>query len=280
MTTANGAVDTVVVPLDGSALAWPALRVAAALSRNLEAGIHLVSAVPSDRDIEERDAELAIASLDLPRRPIARSVVVDPDPAQAILRIAARSGRHVVCMASHGRGRSAGSIGSAATAVMARSRSPVVLTCPMVDHPAHGRGVIACVDGDPASTAVVSAALAWAERLDQPPVVVTVAEARPGPVARTPVHRRFGPDGDVENALEELVAPFRSAGHEVATLVLYDPISPSSGLNRYLVGHPARLLVAGSGAHTGPQPGVYGNVAASIVRHSPSPVLMTRREDR
>jgi nucleotide-binding universal stress UspA family protein len=243
VTAAPGGVGTVVVPLDGSALAWPALRVAAGLSRVLGAGVHLVSAVPSEHDVEERDAELAIAALDLPRRPIARSVVVDPDPAEAIIRTGVRAGGHMVCMASHGRGRSVGSIGSVAEAVAARSRFPVVLMCSLVDPRPRGRGVVACVDGGPTSAQVVSAALGWADRLGEPPVVVTVA-----------------------GALEELVAPFRSAGRDVATLALQDPLDPWDAFYHHLIAHPARLVVA------------YGSVAAAIVRHSPSPVLMTRRE--
>jgi nucleotide-binding universal stress UspA family protein len=154
-----------------------------------------------------------------------------------------------------------------------------VLMCPLVDQRPRGRGVVACVDGDPASAQVVSAALTWADRLGQPPVVLTVAEDGPRPVDGEPVRRRFGPDGDVDGALEELVAPFRSDGRDVATLALYDPLSPWDGLYRHLNAHPAQLVVAGSHVLTGMPRVVDGSVAASIVRHSPSPVLMTRRED-
>jgi nucleotide-binding universal stress UspA family protein len=271
-------VEGVVVPLDGSAFSWSALPVAARLAGELDAGVHLVSVVASEDEVDERDAELAIAALELPFRPASRSVLVAADPADGITLAMDRTTRSLCCMASHGRGRSAALVGSVATEVVARSGTAVVLMSPLVDQPPPGQGVMACVDGTEASAALVTVAVDWAEVLRQPVTVVTVAEDAPEPVSGGPINRRFGPDGDVDAALAVLADPLRDRGCDVQTLALYDPISPWSGLERYLSDNPAHLVVTSSRARTGVTRAVFGSVAAAIVRHSPSPVLMTCRD--
>jgi nucleotide-binding universal stress UspA family protein len=52
------------------------------------------------------------------------------------------------------------------------------------------------------------------------------------------------------------------------------------GLYRYLVDHPAMLVVTNTRSWTGIRRLVFGSVAATIVRHSPSPVLVVPRADR
>lgn len=274
----TGGVEVLVVPLDGSAFSWSALPVAARITRRLSADVNLVSAVESEDDVDERDAELAIAALELPCRPVTRTVLVSDDPVTAITMAVGRTGRFVPCMASHGRGRSAALVGSVATRVVARSTVPVVLVCPLVDQPPPRRGVVACVDGSAASAAVIPVAAAWADRLGEPTLVITVAEDAPEPVSGGPIKRRFGPDGDVDAVLATLAHPLRERGRDVETHALYDPISPWSGLYRYLSDSPAHLVVTGSRVRTGVSQAAFGSVAADIVRHSPSPVLMTRRD--
>jgi nucleotide-binding universal stress UspA family protein len=183
-------------------------------------------------------------------------------------------------MATHGRGRSAALIGSVATDVVARGHDPVVLVGPAPpDHP-NGHGVIVAVDETPASADLLPVGLGWAGLLGEPLTVATVAEPVPGPVRPDRAVRRvFGPDGDVHEFLDRLVAPLRAAGHTVETLALYDPISPAEGLEAHLKNHPAALVVVSSHTRTGPARLVFGSVAAAIVRRSPSPVLVVPRPD-
>jgi nucleotide-binding universal stress UspA family protein len=203
--------------------------------------------------------------------------VIDRDPAGAIHEALRKLDNAVACMATHGRARSASLVGSVATDVVARGRDPLVLVCPYMEQPRHSAGVVACVDNSPASAPLVAIAVRWADLLGEHCVVLTVAEDAPEPVSGGPIRRRFGPDGDAEGNLAALVEPFRAAGHEVDAVVRYDPVSVWGGLYRYLLDHPTTLLVANTRSRTGLRRLVFGSVAATIVRHSPSPVLVVPR---
>jgi nucleotide-binding universal stress UspA family protein len=266
------AVETLVVPVDGSRLSRSAAAVAGPLACRLDAELHLLSAVPTADEADGRLSELA--TIDVPCGRVGRSVAVDPDPAGVIHEAVDRRPGAVACMATHGRGRSAALVGSVATRVVARSRHPVLLVCPLVDRRPAGDGVLACVDDGPDAALVVSWALTWAELLGEAVTVVTVAERAGGPIGATPTRRRFGPEGDVDAFLHAVVQPARHEGHRLETLALYDPISPPCGLYGYLREHPATLVVAGARAPTGLAHLVFGSVAGSLVRHSPSPVLI------
>lgn len=280
-------VEILLVPLDGSAFSGRAVPVAARLSGKLDAGIMLFSAVPTEDDVPARAAELDDV---VPPclAPVQRTVVVSTDPAGAIHEQLRELGRErtLVCMASHGRNRSAALIGSVATEVVARGHDPLVVVGPHPDeHPGvlgvpGGLGVIVAVDESPASAALVPIGLGWARLVDEPLTVATVAEPVPPPVRPDhPARRRFGPDGDVEAFLDSLVAPHRQQGHKVEALALYDPISPASGLEAYLRDNPATLVIVASHARTGPTRIVFGSEASAIVRRSPSPVLVVPRPD-
>jgi nucleotide-binding universal stress UspA family protein len=286
-------VDTILVPLDRSRLARRALPVASELARRLGADLHLLTAVPTEDDRISGAAQLEAVRPRSVR--VHRSVVVSRDPAGAIHETLRRLGSAVACMASHGRGRSAALIGSVATDVVARGHDPLVLVGPVSRHwlqpprqqwgyrnweePFDGHGVIASVDGTPASAALMPTALRWADWLKEPFVVVTVAEERPEPVRPGPVRRNFGPAGDVDDYLEGLARPFREEGHKVDTLALYDPISPAEGLQAYLWNHPACLVVVASHSRSGLTRVVFGSVAAAVVHLGMSPVLVVPRPD-
>jgi nucleotide-binding universal stress UspA family protein len=276
--TVPDTVDALLVPLDGSDFSLVAVPIAACLASRLGSEIHLLSAVESFDEVDGRERELA--RVDIPGHVVSRSVVVDRDPAGAIHEALRKLENAVACMATHGRARSAALVGSVATDVVARGRDPLVLVCPYMEQPGRTAGVVACVDESPASAALVAIAIRWAELLGEACIVLTVAEDAPEPVSGGPIRRRFGPDGDAEGFLAALVEPFRAAGHAVDALVRYDPVSVWGGLYRHLLDHPATLVVANTRSWTGLRRLVFGSVAATIVRHSPSPVLVVPRVDR
>jgi nucleotide-binding universal stress UspA family protein len=238
-------VRALVVPLDGSALSREAVTVGTRLASRLDADLHLVSAVRIRDDIAERRRELAGLDVDLPSGQVRRSVVHHADPAAMIQETLTRIPGAVAVMATHGQGRSAAPAGSVAMAVIACSRHPVVLTCPLVEARA-GTGVLACIDTGPHAAPVVAAGQCWAEQLGEMLTVVTVAENGTAP---------------------EMAAA-------LATLVLHDPIGPASALHQRLCERPASLVVAGARAGSGLARLVLGRVTAALVRHSPSPVLV------
>ncbi len=102
-----------------------------------------------------------------------REIVMADEHAASVEQVAlailqsATGARGVVCMASHGRGRSAAILGSVATEITARAQHPVAIVGPAfsfktwaVDAP-----VVACVDGTTPSEAVIPIALEWAHVL-------------------------------------------------------------------------------------------------------------------
>jgi nucleotide-binding universal stress UspA family protein len=270
--------DALLVPLDGSEFSRVAVSAAARLAAKLGVEIQLLSAVDAVDEVGPRDRDLD--QVEVPGLPVHRTVVIDRDAAGAIHEALRKLGSAVACMATHGRARSAALVGSVATDVVARGRDPVVLVCPYVARPEGGAGVVACVDDSPASARLVAVAVRWADLLGECCAVVTVAEDAPEPVTGGPTRRRFGPDGDAEGVLDALVEPFRAGGRRVDTIVRYDPVSVWSGLYRSLLDHPPSLVVTNTRSRAGLRRLVFGSVAATIVRHSPCPVLVVPRTDR
>jgi hypothetical protein len=97
--------------------------------------------------------------------------------------------RHVVCMASHGRGRSAALLGSVVADLAGMTAGALVLVGPHVpeDHRL-GDNLVVCVDGSETDEAAVPAAASWAAAPGLDLSIVTVAE----PVAERP-HARARP---------------------------------------------------------------------------------------
>jgi len=270
-------VTALLVPLDGSDFSRAALPVADVLADRLDATIHLLSVVRKAGEVEPRRAELL--RIEIPDRPVEREVLVGLDPAAAIHEALHERPGAMICMATHGRGRSSALVGSVATEIAARSRHPLILICPYVEPEPppetvpDPEGVIVCVDENPDARALVGLGLLWGARLREPVTVVTVAEDAPEPPSGGPVRRAFGPDGDVDDHLDRLVGPFRAQGHRPRILALYDAVSVADGLYRHLLWHPAILIVTGTHGRAGLVRLAFGSVAAAIVRHCPAPVL-------
>lgn len=266
-------IETILLPLDGSSFSLHAVPAARHFARELDAGVMLMSVVPDEDAVPPRAAELA--QVEIPGVSVQRTVVVDDDPADAIHGELRRLGRAVACLATHGRGRTAGLIGSVATAAVSRGHDPLILVGRNYDSNARGRGVVGWVDDHPNSAAaVLPAAVAWGARLSQPLAVGTVAEPVPEPVGRGPARRLFGPDGDVAAFLEELVKPLQANGVQVETLAVFDPIRPADGIRSHLAQYPADLSIVASRSRSGLARAVFGSEAAHIVHNSPGPVLV------
>ncbi|MEY2476867.1 MAG: hypothetical protein QOG87_2182 [Actinomycetota bacterium] len=272
-------VDAVVIPLDGSELSLGAVPVGCALAGRMDAQIHLVSTVETVDEVPGREADLT--AIPIPDREVHRHVVVDRDPAGEIHETVRRLAPAVVCMATHGRGRSAALVGSVATDVVGRGRDPVVMVGPFVDPEHKGQGVVACVDETlDAAVTLASIASGWAALVQEPLRVITVAEPVPPPVrAGAAIQRRFGVDGDLEAYLLAVIEQLGAEDIEVEAHPVYDPIGPAAGVNEHLEEHPAFLGVVMSRGVTGLARLVFGSVAGAIVFHSRSPVLVVPRPD-
>ena len=119
-------IEVVVVPSDGSFFSRRGILAGAVLAARLGAEVELLSTVDKQDDIPEREAELDQLEQWLANQkrrfediewvaPAKRRMVTDRDPAGEIHEELRRLGNAMVCMASHGRGRSAVIAGSVAT---------------------------------------------------------------------------------------------------------------------------------------------------------------------
>lgn len=260
-----------VVPLDGSAEAERAVPVARQLADRLGGGLLLVTVVAPGHD---RGSAAAAVETAAAQAGAASTVVDGRDVAAAILEVAAANA--VVCMASHGRGRSAAMVGSVATAVVARSDNPVVIVGPRV--PAGHRlaeRVVACVDGSPPSETVVPTAASWASALGLRLSLVTVAEPIPPPLKPgAPYRRGHGPTIDADDYIARLVQDWQRRDVAVDGTAIYDPVSVAGGLADHLASRPAALVAATTRARTGVTRAVLGSVAAAMVRHVRVPMVL------
>jgi nucleotide-binding universal stress UspA family protein len=180
-------VTTILVPLDGSALAERALPYAAALARAAGDGLRLVRACPgispaylssgaavrlaeAAREREQRAAadEMAAAVERLGAAGVRAEAAVRHDaPADAILAEAEASGAGLTIMSTHGRGGASRLLhGSVADEVLRRAALPVLMVPPTArPWPADGPSrVLVALDG----SALAEAGLAAAERLARP----------------------------------------------------------------------------------------------------------------
>ena len=263
----------VVVPLDGSDSAARAVPIARQLAALVGARLTVlaVSIPGEDHGSLQQHVEQTAARID------GDAVLVEGDEVPvAILTAARQLPHHVVCMTSHGRGRSASLVGSVAADLAARASEPLVLIGPQVpdDHRLAGR-LVACVDGSAPSESVLPTAASWAAALALGLSIVTVAEPVPEPVTPgAPYHRMHGPEVVAEDYVGRLVQQWQGHGLDVDGDAVYHPVSVAGGLADYLEGRPAALVAATTRARTGIARLVLGSVAAAIVRHATAPVLV------
>jgi nucleotide-binding universal stress UspA family protein len=280
----------VLVPLDGSPLAEHALPTASALAQKLGATVHTVS-VATDGAEADRMRDHALASLTGPDVPDRVHVVVGEEVADGIEAVRREIGSSVLCMATHGRGRAVGSlIGSVARSVLEQASDPVVVVGPNAEGPPEFVSrrapaprrpplsvprLVACVDGSGDSEAVLPIALAWAGALEMEVRILSVVDPAFPPLDRGDSwKRRFGPDADPDRYVADLAARWRRDDRNVTGDVIYDPISPPSGVKSYLAEHPAGLLAVTTHARQGWRRLRFGAGAAAIVRVASVPTLV------
>ena len=269
--------DHVVVPLDGSEAAGRALTVARRLARALDAELDVVCVAANDQEAGSLREYLTGLDDGLGLPAAAGTVEVDVDPAGTIRDFAQALDRSIICMASHGHGWLATKLlGSVATSVVMSTRRAVIMVGPEAAPGDPAWPILACVDGTATSESTVPIARIWAALLGVRAGVVTVAEPVPASLAPgLPVYRRrFGPSIDAGRYVSEGAARFAAEPGELSASAVYDPLSPADGLVDYLQSHPAQLLVATSRATPGHTHPFVGSVVASLIRHSPVPVLV------
>ena len=168
--------DADLVPMDGSPEAERALAPAAGLARVFGATVHVIAGAVS-RD-QRWWYERYLAEIGGTSEPLVAHLSDDPDAAGTIVSTAHRLDPCLVCMATHGRARTAGIVGSTFVAVVARLHAPLVAVGPRVhatDRPEYGHLAV-CLDGGTGVWEAVPVAAGLARRLDWRVTLLTVAD--------------------------------------------------------------------------------------------------------
>ena len=268
---------SLLVALDGSLFAERAIAPACRLSTGLGAQAHLWSAVPSPIEAEDRrrrlqaQAEACGASWD---------VTVGGGPAEAIFSPTG-DGHRLVCLATHGRDRTAGLAHSVSAAVAAASVGPVLLVGPKVPPQAPAaKRLVACVDGSRESERVLPVAVAWAKALELDVRILTVAEPVLESVLQPGTYPRLhGPHGDADAYVAGLAATWHGPV-AVDGQVIYDPVDVDGAIVAALARDGADLVVMGTRSPHGLRRLLFGSTAAAVAHSAPAPVLVLPIEHR
>jgi nucleotide-binding universal stress UspA family protein len=265
-------VTTLLVPLDGSPFAERAVGPACRLAAEIAVPLHLWSAAATPAEAEER--RLRMRSL-ADGCGASWEVVVTDRPVAAMMAKEDAAGHPLVCLATHGRDRTAGLAHSVSVAVVAASAGPVLLIGPEASTTTPtGRYLAACVDGSPDSDRILAAAVAWAAALGLDVTVLTVAEPVPESVRRPGYYPRLhGPHGDADAYAEAIAAAWRG-DVAVTGRAIYDPVDVDGALIGALVADPPDLVVMGTRAPHGLRRLILGSTAAAVAHGSPAPVLV------
>ena len=261
--------STVLVPLDGSIMAEQALAPAWRLAKQLGASLHVVvgSVGRDERWWYEKYVDKLRWSAEGGAGGFTAHLSDQREPAAAIAATARLLDPCLVCMATHGRSRSAAVVGSTFASLVTRDDAPLVAVGPKVaggvDRAAAGHLAV-CLDGSAVAEAALPLAATWARRMDWRVTVLTAAD----PVIVAP-HQ----SSDPEEYLHDVAAGPVLDGLAVETRILWGFAYPHVLVGEYLDSEPTDLLVATTHARARFARAALGSEVARIVHRSPVPVL-------
>jgi nucleotide-binding universal stress UspA family protein len=304
---------TILVPIDGSALAAEALPAACALLQS-EDRLLLLRVIPAAeplttpltgtvvasqdeigsiwRQAAEAELETAAAASGVDRSRI--DLVVDAgEPAARIVAVAAERGDAIIVMSSHGRGAIGRAIfGSVADRVAHSATVPVLIVRPGKDALAAGavlfRRIVVPLDGSELANEALPEAQKLAKHLGVPIQLVRAVDpttwmpyaagAEPAPALSPEVTVRIIDQArqEARDSLAASAATLAGSGVEVTQQVLEG--SPFFAIADAL--QPGDLLVMTSHGRSGVQRWLMGSVAEKLVREAPVPVMIVPTPQR
>ncbi len=294
---------SILVPLDGSALAARAVPYAALVAAG-DATVTLVGVVhplhdlsglsPDDSAEEEaRMRDLLAHELAAAGRSVAgTSVSLDirtGDAAAEIIAAAADHRSDVIVMTTHGgNGRGYWTFGSVAQRVMRHAPVSVLTVRPDMDGPPHAhvavRRIVLPLDGSHLAAQAIPAAQYLASRLGLPVDVIRVFDDRRtqavsfSDFAGVPVEyweeKATDERKEARDYTEEVARQFADAGVIANAHLLCG--DPATALDRYLTDKPDALVVMTTHGRRGVGRWLLGSVAEKLVSHVRGPVLMLR----
>lgn len=265
------------VPLDGSEAAERAIPVARALATRLGATVDVVAVGRSQLETDELRTYLALLTPRLDFAFGSCTLTEAPDPATQIALTSSLRTETLVCMATHGHGRSAAFIGSKTESVLRSTHRSVLVVGPQAALGGRSHSVTVCLDGTAESTAGIEEGASWAAALHATLRLVTVVEPAPARERVAEHPEKFAPSGDPAAYLTETAAAAPHPPQGIRTTVFEDPMEPVTGLLAHLQTEPAQLLVVTSRIRAGIGRAVLGSFAAHLAHWSPVPVLVVPR---
>jgi nucleotide-binding universal stress UspA family protein len=266
-------IRSIIVPLNGSHESERALGVAASLSKRTAASVILFtdreSGVPFDVD-----AYMDMASHRFGVRAEHRSSQTH-DVGGSLADIAAHHPDSVIVMGSHGpTGFDEVVIGSVTAATLHATDSPVLLLGPhLTEVPEPGacyETIVACVDGSPASEAILAPVQQLAQAIHASVHIIQVVDLKE-------VERAKGSFSEPLNEtayVRRLAQTMLDRGVRATYDVVHD-VHPSDAILNYTQTQSAPIIAMASHGHTGLRRLTMGSVAMNVVRHATCPVLVT-----
>lgn len=259
---------SVLVPLDGSAIAEKALATARWLADGLGVELHLVSTTTGPRMIDQQDYLERLIS-DLGADDVVPHIVGHRFPAPGILETLTTLPDPIVCMTTRGSsGWGTALLGSVTDEVVRGTLDPVVLVGRNVAPASAPVGpIVMGIDGSDGSLAVADVVAELSARLALVVDVVATAQtgSRTGDTRFDHAHQRIGAVIDQLETLGVHPAPHVLLGASPAELVV-----------DFAATRAAALIAVGTHGRSGLSLRALGHVAAAIVEMSSCPVLVRR----
>jgi len=284
--------STILVPLDGSALAEQALPFAERVARAARARVILAQVVPpfsgAETSVENGPALAARENLEkiasrLRRAAITVGVTVaEGDAAAQTVDAVAALGVDLIVMSTHGRsGIGRWLYGSVADAMIRLANVPVMLVPPHVSRPwptDRRLQIVVPLDESQLSEAVLGPAQELATRLDAELLLVEVVPWPPR-VYCDPVEL-LGYDLEEQVAaagryLADVAARLRETGASVRCRVEVDP-TPAATIVQLARDERADLIAMATHGHSGVARVVLGSTTTATLQHAGVPLLIVR----
>lgn len=274
--------NEIVVPLDGSDLSATSLPIAYAMAAASNAKVSVFAYAAKEQDLAslqvrvEDQVAVTNALYNGPSEVSITATVAMPSKAIDLElqdEISARE-KVLVCMSTHGRGRSAAFTGSVATSLMSRVSTPVMLIgpdCNVTSFNPNGT-LIVSIDSSHTSESVIPAATWWAREFGSPLEFVTVLEPN--------LKRATGAGSIGESIQVERLA--HTAQTELARPVSFEVLhskKPADALLERAKSTEASLLAMATHGSSGLSRLANGSVTSSVVRHAKCPVLVLGPEN-
>lgn len=267
----------IIVPLDGSDRSALAVGPAGAMARFLDSKVKLVGYAPPGDEDELRTWVGAQAHR---LGPVGREVIVDTldgTVAAKLVDLVEAAPADLVCMSTHGRGRSAAVVGSVADELLAQLSGPVMLLGPSYrEHRfrCHGN-LVAALDGTRHSEAIVPVVESFAIVFGFDAAFVTVVDPDAGSAFQ--MAGSSGTELVVESNYVHRIA--RQAGEAIGREAQFEVLhgtDPARAILDQVDEMDAPLVAMATHGASGLRRLISGSVTADVVRHAPCPVLAVR----